>query len=197
MTKALPQLSDKRLSNLRLLVVRLKLLALLDAGVSADGADVDHAVAELDKGAPLDGDVEIGDVVEAEVGKLLVLVLADPADEVVGVEGLAQLEGRESVLGEAEVEEGGDGDAGGLAELFLLLLEVGATDEADGALLAEAAQELEDLGGSGLGAGRREISLVADARSKEVRSTSRAGVRVPSTSKRQMVSLSGRSSRGG
>jgi hypothetical protein len=45
-------------------VVLLVLVALLGGGVAADGRDVDHAVAELDEGAALDGDVEVGDVVQ-------------------------------------------------------------------------------------------------------------------------------------
>lgn len=84
---------------------------------------------------------------QAEVDELLVPVLADPADEAVGGERLAELVRRQPVLGEAEVEEGGDGGAGGLAELLFLLDEVGAADEADGALLAEGLEEEEDFGG--------------------------------------------------
>lgn len=45
-------------------VVFLVVVAFLDGGVTADGGDVDHAVAEFDKGAALDGDVEVGDVVQ-------------------------------------------------------------------------------------------------------------------------------------
>lgn len=148
--KLLLEDGDKLLADLGVLVVGLKLVALLVAGVAADGADVDHAVAELDKGAALDGDVEVGNVVEDKVGELLVLGLADPLDEAVGGQGLAELEGRQAVLGEAKVEEGGDGGAGGPAELLLLLGEVGAADEADGALLAQGAEEGEDFGGGAL-----------------------------------------------
>lgn len=147
MSKSLLEGGDKLLSNLGLLVKGLEVVPLLGAGVPADGADVDHAITELDESSPLDGDVEVGDVVQAKVCELLVLGLADPADEAVGGEGLAQLVGREAVLGEAVVEEGGDGDAGGPAELLLLLDEVGAADEADGALLSEGLEEGEDLGG--------------------------------------------------
>ncbi len=142
---------DKLLPHLGALVVRLKLVALLVARVAADGADVDHAVAELDEGAALDGDVEVGNVVQDKVGELLVLGLADPLDEAVGGQRLAELEGREAVLGEAKVKERRDGRAGGAAELLLLLDEVGAADEADGALLAQGAQDGEDLGGGALG----------------------------------------------
>ena len=150
MTETLTQLGDKLLADLGLLIILLKGIALIGASIPANGADIDHAIAELDEGAALDGDVEVGNVVQAEVGELLVLVLAEPADEAGGGEGLAELEGGQAVLAEAEVEEGGDGHAGGLADLLLLLGEVGAADEADGALLAEGAQDLEGLGGGWL-----------------------------------------------
>jgi hypothetical protein len=144
--KLLLENGNKLLSNLGLLIVGLELVSLLCAGVSADGADVDHAVAELDKGSSLDGDVQVGNVVQDKIDQLLVLVLADPLDEAVGGQRLAQLVRGQAVLGEAVVEEGGDRHAGGLAELLLLLDEVGAADEADGALLAEGLEELEDFG---------------------------------------------------
>lgn len=147
--KLLAERGDEVAADVVDLVVGLEGLALLVGGVAADGGDVDHAVAELDKGAALDGDVEVGDVVEGEADELLVLVLANVLYEAVGGEGLAELVGRQAVLGEAEVEEGGDG-GGGVAELLLLLGVVGAADEADGALLAEAGEEVEDLGGGGL-----------------------------------------------
>lgn len=148
--KLLPKRSDKLLAHLGLLVVLLKLVALLVAGIAANGADIDHAVAELDKGAALDGDVEVGNVVQAKVDELLVLGLADPLDEAVGGQGLAELERRQAVLGEAKVKERRDGGAGRLADLLLLLDQVGAANEADGALLAEGFEEGEDFGGGSL-----------------------------------------------
>ena len=45
-------------------IVLLVFVALFSGCVTADRRDVDHAVAELDKGTALDGDVEVGDVVE-------------------------------------------------------------------------------------------------------------------------------------
>lgn len=150
MAKLLAERGNHRFADLGLLIVGFKIVTFLVARVTADGGDVDHAVAELNKRAALDGDVEVGNVVQAEVGKLLPLVLADPLDEAVGRELLAQLVRRQAVLGEAVVEEGDNGDASRLAELLLLLDQVGATDEADGALLAEGGEEGEHLGRSGL-----------------------------------------------
>lgn len=80
------------------------------------------------------------------IDELLVLGLADPLDEAVGGEFLSQLVRCQSVLGEAEVEEGRDGHTGWLADLFLLLGEVGAADVADGAFLAEGREDGEDFG---------------------------------------------------
>ncbi len=153
MAKLLPKSRDKLLPDLGVLVVVLELEALLVARVTANGADVDHAVAELDKGSALDGDVEVGNVVQAKVDELLVLGLADPLDEAVGGQRLAELEGCQAVFREAKVKEGRDGDARRLAELLLLLDQVGAADEADGALLAEGLEEGEDFGGGFLRGG--------------------------------------------
>lgn len=58
------ELGDHGGADLVLDVVGLVVVALLGGGVAADGGDVDHAVAELDEGAALDGNVEVGDVVE-------------------------------------------------------------------------------------------------------------------------------------
>lgn len=88
-TEALAQLLDKSLANLVLLIEDLVVNALLNAGVPTDRRHVDHAVAELDKGTALDRDVQVGDVVQAERGELLVLVFTNPLDEAVGGEGLA------------------------------------------------------------------------------------------------------------
>ena len=59
---------------------------------------------------------------------------------------------REPILREAEVEESGDGD-GLRGQLFLLLGEVGAADEADGAFMPELGEELQQGGGDGLEGG--------------------------------------------
>lgn len=141
---------DELLSNSSLLVESLKVVSLLCASIATNRGDIDHAVSELNKGSALDGDIQIGDVVQAEVDELLVLVLANPLDEAVGLQRRAKLEGRQSILGEAEVEELGDAHAGGLAELLLLLSEVGAADVASRALGAEGLKESENLGGGGL-----------------------------------------------
>ena len=119
--ESLPQNSNKLFSHFGILIKRLKLASLLVAGITADGGNVDHAITELDEGAPLDRNIQVRNVVQDEVGKLLVLVLANPLDEAAGLQRLALLEGRQPVLREAEVEERGDRDTGGFAKLFLLL----------------------------------------------------------------------------
>jgi hypothetical protein len=45
-------------------IVLLVFVTLFGGCVATDGRDIDHAVAELDEGTALDGDVEIGNVVE-------------------------------------------------------------------------------------------------------------------------------------
>ena len=124
----------------------LILVALLNRSIPANRAHIDHAIAELHKRAALHGDVQISDVVQDEAHELLVVVLANPLDEAVRRERHAHADGRQAVLREAEVEERGDGGAGG-AELLLLLGEVGAADEADGDFVAEGGEELEHFGG--------------------------------------------------
>jgi len=140
---------DKLLANAVLEIVLLVLVALLDTGVTANGADVDHAVAKLDECTALLGDLEIGNVVQDELDELLVGLLADPLDERCRCEGDAHTVCGQTILGEAEVEEAGDRD-GSSAELFLLLDEIATTDEANGDLVTELRQESEHLGGDRL-----------------------------------------------
>ena len=58
------ELRDHGFPDLVFEIVLLVFVTFFSRCVTADGRDVDHAVAELDKGAALDGNVEIGDVVE-------------------------------------------------------------------------------------------------------------------------------------
>jgi hypothetical protein len=149
----LPNSMHKLLANLMLEIKLLILIALLDCSIPANRADIDHAIAELDKRAALHGDVQVGDVVQDEAHQLLVVVLANPLDETVRRERHAHADGRQPVLREAVVEEGCDGNAGG-AELLLLFGEVGAADKADGDFVAERGEELEHFRGDGLRRGR-------------------------------------------
>ncbi len=142
--EALPKLLYHGGAHLVLVVVLEEVKTLLLARVTANGADIDHAVAELDERAALDGDVQVGNVVEDERGQLLVLLLSDPLDEAAGRQRLAVLEGSQAVLGKAVVEECQDVD-GRRAQLLLLLGEVGAADEANGDLLAETSEEVQHL----------------------------------------------------
>jgi hypothetical protein len=61
------ELCDHGWADVVLDIVGLVVVALLDRGVTADGGDVDHAVAELDEGAALNRDLEVGDVVKDPV----------------------------------------------------------------------------------------------------------------------------------
>jgi hypothetical protein len=164
--EGLLELGDHGCADVVRFVVRLILVALVGGGITTDRGDVDHAVAELDEGAALDGDVKVGDVVEdpavgvlaahrsfrvgtwcggrnAPLDKPLIFLLADPTNEARTRERLAQSICRKAVLGEAEVEEGGDVDVA--AELLLLLDEVGAANEADGNRVPELREQLQHL----------------------------------------------------
>ncbi len=145
-SEPLPQLLDEGGPDAVLEIVLLEGEALLEIGIAADRRDVDHAVAELDKGAALDGDVEVGDVVQDEVDELFVLSLADPLDEARARQGLAQLPGRQAVLAEAEVEHARHGPVGG-AELLLLLHQVRAAHVPYGDLLPQRRERGQHLRG--------------------------------------------------
>lgn len=109
-------------------------------------------IPELHERPSLDRDIKLTDIFQAEIDQLLVLLLAQPPNKARAWQFLAQPVGSEAVLREAEIEERGHG-YGGCAELFLLLYEVGATDEADGAFVAEGGEQLEHGGGDVLGRG--------------------------------------------
>lgn len=107
--------------------LRLELIPLLHTGITSNGADINHAIAELNKGTTLFGQLDVGNITKAEISELLVLLLAEPLDEAVAVEGLAQAPGHEAVLGEAEIEQSGHFSSG-IAQLLLLLNVVRAAD---------------------------------------------------------------------
>lgn len=107
--------------------IRFEFVSLLDAGISADRADVDHPIAEFNESAAFLGELHVRKVLENEVDQLLVLVLSDPLYEAVASKVLAQTNRGQPVLGEAKIEEGGNFRGGG-AELFLLLRKIGAAN---------------------------------------------------------------------
>ena len=76
-----------------------------------------------------------------EPRQLLIVLFSNPLDKTVRCERYTHTIGRQTVLGETEIEERGYGD-GSCAELFLLLDEVGASDEPDGDFVAECGEEL-------------------------------------------------------
>jgi hypothetical protein len=108
------------------------------------------SIPELHERPPLDRDIKLTDIPQAKIDQLLVLLLAQPPNETRARQLLAQSVCSQAVLSEAEIEERGHG-YGGRAELFLLLDEVGAADEADGAFVAEGGEQLEHGGGNVLG----------------------------------------------
>lgn len=103
-----------------LLVPSLELVSFGLAGITANRADIDHTVPEFNEGSTHVGKaLEFGNVSQAELCKLLVLLLTEPLDEGVGGELFAQTEGSEAVFGEAEIKEGSNRE-GGCSQLFLL-----------------------------------------------------------------------------
>ena len=57
-------------------IVLLELVTLFLATVAPDGRHIQHAIGELDEGTPLDGDVQVRDVVQHAVNEPLQVVLA-------------------------------------------------------------------------------------------------------------------------
>lgn len=57
-------------------VIFFKLITLFLTAVASNGAHVEHAVAELDERATLDGDVKVSNVVQDKIDELLELGLA-------------------------------------------------------------------------------------------------------------------------
>ena len=136
---------------------------------------------------------------QTEVHQFLVVIFAQPLDEAVARQRYSHTVRREPVFGEAEVEEGRYGNRR-RAELFLLLDEVGAPDEANGAFVTQNGEELEHLRSDGLVELRVKFCMRHRSYSRRAEGgalTRLAAVRVPSTSKRQMVFLTGLWSRGG
>jgi hypothetical protein len=142
--KLLPQDPHKGLADLVLQIILLILDPLLNSRVPANGTDINHAIPELQKGASLHGDIQIGHVVQDELHQFLVFIFTEPFDEGVRGEREPRLVGCEAVLCEAEVEEGRYGRVG-RAKLLVLLGIVGAADVAYCTLLAELVEEIEHL----------------------------------------------------
>ena len=140
---------DHLLSHMVLIVISVELVPLLRCRIPANRAHIDHSIPELDESTPLNRNIQISNVMQDPARQLLVLLLADPANEGGLWERDAHAEGGQTVFGEAEVEEGGYGYVG-CAELFLLFGEVGTADVPNGDVVAEFGEELEHFGGGGL-----------------------------------------------
>ena len=111
---------------------------------------MEKVIPELDECPPLHRTIDPCKVNQTKVCQLLVLFFAQPLDEAVTRQRDPHPVGHESIFGETEVEEGCYSNRR-RAELFLLLDEVGAPDEADGTFVTQGGQELEHLRGDGLG----------------------------------------------
>lgn len=141
--KVLLESIDKGLSDLVLLVVLFKLVSLLGRGVSAHRRYVDHTVSELNKSASSDGNVDVGQVAQDELDKLVVLVVADPVDERLRRKLLTQLVSGQAVFRKTVVEV----LQHALAQLLHLLGQVTATNKANHHLLSQGLQSFSHLVG--------------------------------------------------
>jgi len=98
---------------------------------------------------PLDGRVNIGNVVQDEPGQLLVLFLSDMTDETLASELFSHLVSGQTVLSKSIVERV-DGTGTGNGELFLDLDEVGTTNKGDDTFFSQVLKKLDHLGFGGL-----------------------------------------------
>ena len=93
--------SDHGLADEGSLIVILKLISLSLGAVSADRANIDHTITELNESSSLDGDIKVGDVVKDEVNQSLKGGLTDMATETLSSEVFTSLVGIETVLCES------------------------------------------------------------------------------------------------
>ena len=145
--------------DLVLEVELLEVVTLLAAAVAPDGRDVEHAVTKLDECATLDGDVEVGNVVQDEVDQRLDLRVAQVLEEGRLFHELPLLVSGQPVLRKEKVETV---EAVG-AQLLLLLLQVRATHHANEHALAQPLKEIQSLLGRLLARLRQRAVHVKEA----------------------------------
>lgn len=76
-SKFLLEDSDEFLSDTVLVVVGIECFSFCLGAVPPDGRDIDHSCPVLDECASLDGDLQVGDVMQAEVQEGLQLLFAE------------------------------------------------------------------------------------------------------------------------
>lgn len=81
LVETLAKLLDQLRANSQLGIKLGKGQTLIVRAVTANGRDVDHAVAVLDEGATLHRNIQVSKVVQSELEELLILVLAQELDK--------------------------------------------------------------------------------------------------------------------
>lgn len=98
-----PESLDKGFADSSSPVILLELVTLRLGAVATDWAHVDHAIAEFDKGAALDRDVEVRDVVQDEVYQLFEIVFSEVLVDALFLYFDAELVSVEPILSEAPI----------------------------------------------------------------------------------------------
>lgn len=138
------KIADHLLAHLVLDVVGGEHIPLLPRALTSNGADVHHAVPELDEGTPLDGQFQLGKVAQHKVEKPLQRLLPKMLDDVLLSHLLAAFNLDESILREYEVELVEDLLA---VQLLEHLLQIGTTHNSNGCPgLHLCVEELLELG---------------------------------------------------
>lgn len=127
-------------------IVFLEIVALLDAGITANRRDVYQTLAKLNKSTANHGEVELTKVSKDELDEFVVFGLSDPLNEALGLDSLAKLVGLEAVLAETVVKHVFDI----VAKLFFLFGQVRAAHEANSAFLAKLCEHILNFRSNGL-----------------------------------------------
>lgn len=89
--------------NIGLLVVPFKLVSFFLAAIPADRRNVQHPVSELDEGTPLDGNVQIGDVMQHEIDEGFELLFSEIRLQTLGGQQVTRFVSHESVFRKHEI----------------------------------------------------------------------------------------------
>lgn len=127
-------------------IVFLEIVALLDAGITANRRDVYQTLAKLNKSTANHGEVELTKVSKDKLDEFVVFGLSDPLNEALGLDSLAKLVGLEAVLAETVVKHVFDI----VAKLFFLFGQVRAAHEANSAFLAKLCEHILNFRSNGL-----------------------------------------------
>mgnify|MGYP007122278508 CR=1 FL=1 len=129
------------LSNLVLFVVSLVLIAFFLVAVSSNRAHVDQACSVFNEGASFDWDVQVSDVFQAEIDKLLESIFSELVFDALDGEHFPFLQRIETVLRESKVH----GIDDFFSDLLFDFLKIGASNDSDVMFLLESFERVDHV----------------------------------------------------